>query len=296
MAPGPSRVTLAARGRTMRAMRRWFVVLAGLGAGMVAGCLLELDVQRSCGDGYHDPRFEECDPGDDESIPRDCSCDPESCALSCCGDGIIDAEEQCEGTNWKTRPPCQGWTCENCQVVCPRCGNGQLDYGEECDFEFEAISTMPTSCDVVSVPGHPDERYEPGGSPTCRADCRWDRSTCNLCGNGKLDDQISDPTTGVINVPERCDGELFNLSDRFERCLAVCGEEGRDCKATCGESCLEIDVDPGNSDCCVRPDYPRAAGVPCCCELPEGEVPEYCSDVFDPPRGGGGPTAPVCPG
>lgn len=275
-------------------MRGWLVALAGLGVGTLAGCLLELDVGPSCGDAYHDARYEECDPGDEASIPSDCTCATDTCELHCCGDGTLDPGEQCEGSNWRTRPPCQGWTCENCQVVCPRCGNGQLDYGEECDFEFEAISTMPTGCEAVSVPGRPGQRYQPGGNPTCRDDCRWDRTSCNLCGNGELDDQIVDPNSGSpINAAERCDGEVFDLSARFDRCLSVCGELGRDCRATCGEGCLEIDVDPSDSGCCVRPGYARTAGVPCCCELPE--APEYCTGMFDPPRGGGA-SVPACPG
>lgn len=274
---------------------RWGVVLAGLAAGTIAGCLLELDDRLACGDAFHDPGSEECDPLALDSVPAACSCDPQSCTLNCCGDGLIGGDEECEGTNWKVRPPCQEWTCENCRVTCPTCGNGELDYGEECDFEFEAISTMPTSCAVVPVPGRPDENYQPGGTPICRSDCRWDRTTCNLCGNGKLDDAIVDTMGVLINAEERCDGELFDLAARFGRCLAVCGEEGRDCQATCGESCLEIDVDPADDGCCVRPGYMRAAGVPCCCELPEDEVPEYCTDVFDPPLAGETPT-PTCPG
>jgi hypothetical protein len=266
-------------------MRRWIVVLAGLGAGTLAGCLLELHTRIACGDEHHDPPREECDPLAPESIPPDCSCDPETCQLACCGDGILEGEEACDGDNWKTLPACQDPTCVSCQVVCPRCGNGQLDAGEECDFEFEALSTMPTECDDVSVPGRPGQTYLPGGNPSCRADCRWDRSTCNLCGNGELDDEIIDPSTGnPINAAERCDGEDFDLAERFDRCLSVCGEDGRDCKASCGEGCLEIEVD---------------SGVPCCCELPETEVPAYCTDVFDPPLGGGsddGTTAPTCPG
>lgn len=286
-------------------MRRWIVALAGLGAGIFAGCLLELDDGKSCGDGTHDPEFEECDPADPGSLEGRCeagevaSCDEISCTLRCgaCGDGVLDPGEHCDGNSAVTLPACQEWTCVDCSVVCPRCGNGEINAGEECDFEL-AISLMPATCEDISVPGRPGDTYEAGGNPSCRSDCRWDRTTCNLCGNGELDDQIVDPNTGgPINAAERCDGELFDLSDRFDRCLSVCGEDGRDCKATCGEGCFEIHVDPNDSGCCVRPGYARAAGVPCCCELPEGEVPEYCTGVFDPPEGGGGgTTAPACPG
>lgn len=287
-------------------MWRWLGVLVGFGCGAAAGCLLEVEPGPSCGDGYHDPRFEDCDASaddDDDSIPSGCSCDPLTCALHCCGNGVLEEGEACEGNQPVTLPECQQWSCVACQVVCPRCGNGQVDSDEECDFEFEAISTTPvaTTCDAIPVPGRPGEVYQPGGSPSCRADCRWDRSTCNLCGNGELDDQIIDPNTGgPINAAERCDGEVFDLADRFDRCEAACGEPGRDCNVTCGEGCLDIRIDPVDPGCCVRPGHARSTSDPCCCELPEVQAPAFCSDVFDPPLGGGGedggaPSA-TCPG
>ena len=299
--PGPSCVTSPRAHRTIAGMGRWIAVLAGLGAGMLAGCLVELDTGLACGDEYHDRSSEECDPGDADSIPNNCACDPQTCKLTCCGNGVIEGDEVCDGDNWTLRPTCEDPTCVSCEEVrCPRCGNAEIDGGEECDIEFDELATKPIDCQDIPVPGRPGQTYLPGGSPTCRADCHWDRSTCNLCGNGELDDEIIDPNTGSpINAAERCDGPAFDLAERFERCLSVCGEDGRDCKASCGEGCLEIEVDPGDSGCCVRPGYARTAGVPCCCELPEAEVPEYCTDVFDPPLGGGsddGTTAPTCPG
>jgi hypothetical protein len=282
----------------------------GLGVGSLAGCLLELDRRVVCGDGFHDVVFEECDTGAPSSWEGQCGssevplCDPVTCELHCgaCGDGALDPGEGCDGNNTRVLPSCQEWTCAGCQVVCPRCGNGQVDAEEECDFEF-AISPMPmlVDCADISVPGRPSTNYEPGGMPTCRSDCRWDRSTCNLCGNGLLDDQIIDPITeGPINAAERCDGDLFDLLDRFDRCRSACGQEGRDCNVTCGDGCLEIQIDPTDSSCCVLPDYPRSASDPCCCEPIVGEPPSYCSGMLDPGGGAtdddGGEISPTCPG
>lgn len=291
-------------------MRRWVGVFLGLAIGSFAGCLLELDLGPSCGDGTVDKHSEDCDPSVPGSFAGQCrgdeiaSCDPFECTVHCarCGDDVLDENEACDGNNVRTRPVCQVWACVDCQVQCPRCGNGLVDPGEECDFEFEAIAGTPdrTQCDEIMVPGRPDTYYEPGGTLACRSDCRWDRSGCNLCGNGQLDGQVVDPNTGgPINAAERCDGEVFDLSDRFDRCESVCGEPGRDCKAACGEGCLDIRIDPADSACCVRPGYARSASNPCCCELPRWQVPSYCSDVFEPPIGGGtdgGTTSPLCPG
>lgn len=309
-APGPARDDPGAEPYN-GLVGRWLAVLLGFGVGSLAGCLLELDRRAACGDGYHDPEFEGCDPGLPSSFEDECRsneiarCDPLTCELRCgaCGDGVLDPGEACDGNNTRTLPPCQQWTCTGCQVICPRCGNGQVDSDEECDFEFEAISPMPmlNDCADISVPGRPNTYYQAGGNPTCRSDCQWNRSTCNLCGNGQLDDQIIDPITeGPINAAERCDGELFDLLDRFDRCRSACGQAGRDCKATCGEGCLEIQIDPTDSGCCVLPEYPRSASHPCCCEPSVGEAPAYCSNVFDPPIGGGtddgGTLSPNCPG
>jgi len=278
-------------------MGRLVAVLVGLGAGTLAGCLLELELGASCGDEHHDRRFEECDPGDPDSIPNNCSCDPSTCKLACCHDGVREGDEVCDDQDFGSLFfHCESPVCVNCaEVRCPPCGNGETDMGEECDVEL-GLATKPVDCSDIPVPGRPGQTYLPGGSPRCLDDCRWDRSTCNLCGNGELDDEIIDPNTGnPINAAERCDGEEFDLAERFDRCLSVCGETGRDCNATCGVGCFEIEVDPDDSGCCVRAGFARTAGVPCCCELPAAEVPDYCSDVFDPPLGGG-TTAPTCPG
>lgn len=286
-------------------MGRWLGVLVGFGCGAATGCLLEVDPRPSCGDGYHDSRFEDCDTSDEDaaSIASGCRCDPFECRLYCCGNAVLEPGEACEGTQAVTLPECQQWSCVGCQVVCPRCGNGQVDAGEECDFEFETLATMPanTTCAEIPVPGRPGQNYEAGGTPSCRADCRWDRSTCNLCGNGELDDQIIDPNTGgPLNAAELCDGEVFDLLDRFARCEAACGEPKRDCNVTCGEGCLDIRIDPVDPGCCVPPNEDRSTSDPCCCELPEDQAPSSCSQVFDPPLGGGGedtdtPSA-KCPG
>lgn len=292
-------------------MRWWLGVFLGLGVGSLAGCLLELDLEPICGDGNVARPLEECEPGLPESLTEACrlgetpTCDATTCLVHCerCGDSVLDDGEACEGNLVRVQPACQAWTCVSCQIECPRCGNGLVEPDEECDYlvlDEVAMLSNEASCDEIEVPGRPGTFYEPGSTATCRSDCRWDRSTCNLCGNGLLDDQIIDPNTGgPINAPERCDGEEFDLADRFDRCEAACGVPGRDCKVACGQGCLDIRIDPEDSGCCVLPDYARSSSSPCCCELPVGDVPGYCSGTFDPPFGGGsdgGTTSPTCPG
>jgi uncharacterized protein (TIGR03382 family) len=73
-----------------------------------------------CGDGYLNlTTGEQCDDGPTGSL----DCTP-SCTASVCGDGYVNviAGEQCDGG-----PACDAW----CQVT--SCGNGVVDAGEDCD-------------------------------------------------------------------------------------------------------------------------------------------------------------------
>jgi hypothetical protein len=182
--------------------------------------------------------------------------------------------------------------------VCPRCGNGEVDAGEECDVGFDVVSNQPhsTQCNDISVPGRPGKQYVSADPVSCRSDCTWDRSGCNLCGNEALDTAIIDPNNGTpLTAAELCDGPAFDLLARFSWCESVCGRTGTDCMAECGAGCLSFDVDHVDPGCCIRPGSTRVEPIPCCCELPVEDVPGYCSDVFDPPIGGR-PGEGVCPG
>ncbi|MBF94599.1 MAG: hypothetical protein CMH58_05495 [Myxococcales bacterium] len=94
-----------------------------------------------CGDGVHrldasegEPGYEACDDGDDD--PRDqCT---NRCQEARCGDGILRADlfpdqpgyEACDDGNDITDDGCE----PNCRFsALPRCGDGEVQFGEECD-------------------------------------------------------------------------------------------------------------------------------------------------------------------
>jgi len=78
-----------------------------------------------CGDGRIDAP-EQCDP---QNTAQPCAqgtiCNPTTCQCTGCGDGVVTAPETCDPPN--------GTTCDaTCQLTAV-CGNGILETGEECD-------------------------------------------------------------------------------------------------------------------------------------------------------------------
>ncbi len=158
--------------------------------GASPACLLQLDTEISCGDGYVDRRAgETCDPALPSSYLNACpasrpagvaACDPDTCQ-------IINTIEQCGA-----------------------CGDGHIDFNdareEECDGDNLGGERCPTSDDAVQ----------------CTSECKWDYSKCPLCGNGHLDgEEECDPGTG--------EGTLDSLGSDPRPCAgtpSVDGEPG----------------------------------------------------------------------
>ena len=138
-------------------------------------CTLPLTVEIACGDGFVDERAgEECDPVVPESFVG-------ACALTSRPDG----EARCDE--------------ELCVIIddreqCAVCGDGMVDGDEECDGDNLAGRKCPLGDDVVQ----------------CNADCTFDFSLCNKCGNGIVDTDIGEECdvaiVGELLVPRPCAG------------------------------------------------------------------------------------------
>lgn len=118
-----------------------------------------------------------------------------------CGNGKLDAGEQCDGNNLNNQTcQTQGFASGNlrCTSSCKfdtsncsaatTCGNGKLDAGEECDGNELNNQTCQTQGFV-------------SGTLRCNSSCRYDTSDCQKtpnCGNGKID------------LHEDCDGNNHN--------------------------------------------------------------------------------------
>lgn len=266
---------------TIPEVRRTLAVWAALLIGGGPACLLRLDNEISCGDGFLDESAgEECEPSLTDSYENKCpglygvaACDPNTCQVindaaqcSACGDGVVDVErgEECDGDslNGNVCPGGNGaLQCSNtCQLdfsECEACGNGVVDEGEECDYADQ--SSIDAFADPRQCAGSDDETVAPLSSPTkpfssgsttlCRTDCRWDRSGCGFCGDGVQDDSIP-VQDGVSTAPEWCDGERFDPLRLEAEFGPLCPDPAQRPAVTCGANCQSFD--PINDGCCLR--------------------------------------------
>lgn len=156
-----------------------------------------------------------------------------------CGNGALDAGEDCDGTALGTATcASEGFTagtlgcnadCTFDTSACTECGNGTLEDGESCDgTDLGGATCMGAGFD--------------GGTLSCTATCTLDTSACTGEGCGD----------GTINGTELCDGADVGV--------ASCATEGFDggtlgCNATCDAfvttactyTCGDGGIDPGET-------------------------------------------------
>lgn len=256
--------------------RAWLLALC---VGISAACVVELDHRVACGDGFHDPEVEECDPGDKDSWANACS-------------GVDDADAQ---------PSCNPLTCT---LACSFCGDGTVD-----DDPMEDSGDLREECDPLDVdhavprPCAGDDEHRPLRSPRqelkpytsgmttgCLADCTYDRSNCGFCGDGIADGEnaenaISDLQIVQHSLPEQCDGEDFDpdaMVEEFPECVSPDGYGVAN--VACTEGC-NFDK-PGAPRCCLATgaDCPADDDIARCChEIAEPEAGEHCELPFLPP-------------
>lgn len=284
--------------------------------GLVLGCPFELQRGLSCGDGWWDPEFEECDPRDpdqpwldacreDGFMLTDAVCDPQTCTVraseaecNVCGDGRAAGLEECDGTDLREQTCLGALSCDSdCRLdysACePDCGDGVVLGDEECEFGVDGGFKNLACSDYESTAIGFDKPYASGTVGSCNKDtCTFGRNDCSFCGDGELDPKYFDHIApqGTAEFPvEICDGDEVNPTVLEDHCEALCvddpinGDVVVHCDFECADDCSGIaavdDVipDPQAIGCCL------AKGSPCPTYETEG-VPDLpcCSWLENP--------------
>ena len=185
-----------------------------------------------------------------------------------CGNGILEAGEQCDKTDFgaatcaSLKPGTSGQLlcnsdctidltgCAQGEPSGPLCGNGVLDSGEQCDKTDFGAATCAS--------------MKPGtsGQLKCNADCTIDLTGCAqaqpyepVCGNGVIDsgEQCDTNNFGGYTCRIKCAEAGMNYSGAFT-CTDQCKVDERACKcippetAICGNGKVETgeECDDGN--------------------------------------------------
>lgn len=187
-----------------------------------------------------------------------CQIDTSPCTqpppASLCGNGVINAGEECDKLSFGSLRTCQdlnfgtgslGCTSD-CQLnftPCFVCGNGVINPGEECDTNsFGALTPQCTSLGFTS------------GAIICTSSCRLNTSNCTTttppsCGNGMLDagEFCEGPVFGAISS---CTNLSFTTGSIA--CTPDCRLNVSGC-TTCGNSLVEpgeeCDTTAGSRTC-----------------------------------------------
>jgi hypothetical protein len=247
----------------MRGLGLGLAALVGVGVGNA--CLLELDHEIACGDGYVDRvAGEECDPSVWESYSRKCATD----------DGPRDAR-------------CLEDTCDllDSTLECALCGNGvvETDLGEECDPDAGSIDEIALGKDCSEIrPPYSDTQYISGKVTRCLSDCTWDRTECGFCGNGKVEGSeriwVSSEQVGLESREEWCDEQEFDLDKLSDDSKLVCSEIGAVDNVTCAANCRGFEARDG-LPCCIPEGGPCAGPgdtLRCCHEYAVPDETEHC--------------------
>ncbi|HRV18850.1 MAG TPA: hypothetical protein P5317_12675, partial [Myxococcota bacterium] len=232
---------------------------------LLSGALLALgcgggddDPEAVCGNGVIEAE-EQCDganlneqtcvtkgfDGGTLTCTADCKFDTSGCtdAPADCGNGVIDAGEQCDGANLNEQTcESQGFdggtlscttTCQfnttGCTKLPPDCGNGEIDGDEQCD----GTNLNSQSCETQGFDG---------GTLSCTAACQFDTTGCT-----KIE---SDCGNGVIEAGEQCEGANLN-----------------------GQNCKRQGFDEGTLSCTVDCQFDTSA----CITIPKVGVGEPCT-------------------
>jgi len=199
---------------------------------------------RECGNGALNPSLEQCDNGtlNSNTAPNACRA---NCRLPFCGDGVVDAGEQCDNGTWMGIDP--GQCRPNCTL--PNCGDGITDPNEDCDngLSFNGPnSNCSTSCRTNCGDGiiQTGEQCDEGGlnsnypDAICRTNCLLAR-----CGDGIIDTQRGEQCDSVEVVdPLNPNSPVYGNRYCSANCTQLCGSGVFNPNLECDHGCYNADL------------------------------------------------------
>ena len=200
-----------------------------------------------------------------------------------CGNGIIDGEDVCDGTELGDTPSCVALGFERGQLACTAncggydlddcgffvCGNGQEEGEEDCDGTVGAATCATIGFD--------------NGTLFCTTDCEYNDAGCGVCGNADIDPAEDCDTEKGLE--ESCQGLGFMTGSLAcgDDCLfdmsgcSTCGNDVREADEDCdgpdvpGKTCAGEGFDSGSLGCTTSCDYDFTACGTCGNALADGD-------------------------
>lgn len=251
----------------------------------------------------------ECRLDSDCASGECCNFDPSgnTCgACASCGDGVKQAQEQCDdgkqcdgdpGRDCTTNPSicaqlnlgqCRPQGGDGCNNICKNevCQNGTLDPGEECDdgkqctFNRSVLCTSDAECSAIArcILQPSGQKKCPDGS-TCvvHSDCT---DTCKAFNGDGCSNQCTIETTagcgdGIVNGNEVCDKNGNVGCPQNQTCNSTCSActgGGGTCgngQINAGETCLSCPADVqcgGGTQCCSDGTCRTSCSAPPACD------------------------------
>jgi CSLREA domain-containing protein len=205
--------------RRVPTMRAWFIPLGAFAGGFVLLLLamavpfaeVDLVPRSTCGDGVVNAA-EQCD-GDDLTmclsgqVCENCRC---MTLMGTCGDGVVGEDEQCDGDDLTM---ClSGQVCKSCRCTTMLgCGNGVVDEGEQCDgddLSFCLSGQVCEGCRCITKLGC--------GNGIVEAGEQCDGDDLSFCLSGQVCEGCRCITklgcgNGIVEEGEQCDGDDLTM-------------------------------------------------------------------------------------